>query len=497
MHVEDYAISMKGQYEALPPLKYLTDAEVDGAAEEDAPTEVLRDHNCKLQATSMDFIRQAKPLPKHNELRCQNLQSLTESQYRKVVADSLGKTFASTSACDDVFDDDEDDCFDEREFRKNAATNTTRSSVEMPQLTRDQQKEIFEFLASQCHIIHDAFVEIPQISADDIEGEHGDKMRLAVDAATGNLNPVPLDNTGKVKTRVSRSEEANFWEFQRSQNVVSSNPMPADAALQYMFNVDYERLQEDSWGNIRPEVTKEARQIDPSLGECSPLFPTPWQVIGAAWLRQMEQTPIHGGILSDGCGTGKTNTILLHIAWAAERLEARMASGKYTDSQKANMDCRPTLVLVPNNCVCTWIEEMRKYFDGVLDCLVMYGRPEDLVDPWTRQHTLPSDPIKCVQYLRNRYEFNHISGARTVVICAYQTFTMRFVGTMHEHEKTQQDRLFGDLYDDSKCKLPPTTPSPWTRRRWGGFFGLKNPQDLPAEKNLPWLTAGWPIRPSR
>lgn len=39
---------MKGQNEALPALKYLSDSEVDDAAEEDIPTEVLRDHNSKF-----------------------------------------------------------------------------------------------------------------------------------------------------------------------------------------------------------------------------------------------------------------------------------------------------------------------------------------------------------------------------------------------------------------------------------------------------------------
>ncbi|GIJ98460.1 hypothetical protein Aspvir_000577 [Aspergillus viridinutans] len=33
-----------------------------------------------------------------------------------------------------------------------------------------------------------------------------------------------------------------------------------------------------------------------------------WQVTGASWMLNWEQSPVGGGILADACGTGKTTT---------------------------------------------------------------------------------------------------------------------------------------------------------------------------------------------
>ncbi len=45
------------------------------------------------------------------------------------------------------------------------------------------------------------------------------------------------------------------------------------------------------------------------------LLLNPWQVIGTAWAIQQEAGPVHGGIIADACGIGKTVQMLSVIAY--------------------------------------------------------------------------------------------------------------------------------------------------------------------------------------
>ncbi|OQD60625.1 hypothetical protein PENPOL_c022G04919 [Penicillium polonicum] len=48
----------------------------------------------------------------------------------------------------------------------------------------------------------------------------------------------------------------------------------------------------------------------PSSYAVSPTILKPWQITGVSWMLQQEASPLHGGILADACGLGKTLTAL-------------------------------------------------------------------------------------------------------------------------------------------------------------------------------------------
>lgn len=191
-----------------------------------------------------------------------------------------------------------------------------RGQAILPPLSRDEQKEVLEFLASNCQILHDAFLEVPQLADTQkatagLSEEHANRLHMATEAACDNLPFALVDKNGNIRLNVKASEDEAFWEVQRDMNAISSNPMTADDALDFLFRndeVDCDAVKQHGRGMVNPLVLESARRADSSLGERMTLTPKPWQIVGAAWLGKMDATMFAGGILANGCGTGKTNT---------------------------------------------------------------------------------------------------------------------------------------------------------------------------------------------
>lgn len=62
----------------------------------------------------------------------------------------------------------------------------------------------------------------------------------------------------------------------------------------------------------------------------------PWQPSAIAWMMAQESTEIHGGILADACGLGKTLSALCLVYFAAMKLQA--------EGDKRTKRFRPTLI---------------------------------------------------------------------------------------------------------------------------------------------------------
>ncbi|KAJ5108565.1 hypothetical protein N7456_005240 [Penicillium angulare] len=85
-----------------------------------------------------------------------------------------------------------------------------------------------------------------------------------------------------------------------------------------------------------------------------------WQATGIDWMAQQEQSPIHGGILADGCGLGKTR-MAYGLIYQASLQYSR--TGKY----------RLTLILCPKRLVDMWYKEATDHFPEIFDIKVFYG----------------------------------------------------------------------------------------------------------------------------
>ncbi|KAJ5409164.1 uncharacterized protein N7487_003523 [Penicillium crustosum] len=97
----------------------------------------------------------------------------------------------------------------------------------------------------------------------------------------------------------------------------------------------------------------------PSSYPVSSTILKPWQVTGVSWMLQQEASPLHGGILADACGLGKTLTALTLIYQAA--------------LVQPRPPYRPTLILVPSALIDTWLLEIERHFGDALTVRLFYG----------------------------------------------------------------------------------------------------------------------------
>ncbi|KAJ6109384.1 Helicase C-terminal [Penicillium sp. IBT 16267x] len=94
-----------------------------------------------------------------------------------------------------------------------------------------------------------------------------------------------------------------------------------------------------------------------------PTYLKPWQLTGVAWMLDQEARYLHGGLLADACGLGKTLSALTLI-WAANQASEPM---------DATRDFFPTLILVPSALVDTWITEIDGHFGDALTLILFFG----------------------------------------------------------------------------------------------------------------------------
>lgn len=138
----------------------------------------------------------------------------------------------------------------------------------------------------------------------------------------------------------------------RQQLRVPATPPSFDAAIAYL--------------GLKVDDRSQAIPHPPNTFQVSPTFLKPWQVTGVAWMLEQEASPLYGGILADACGLGKTLTALT-LVWAANQLQEPLDHSR---------TFAPTLVLVPNALVDTWITEIDRRRCTNANHLFWFQRPD-------------------------------------------------------------------------------------------------------------------------
>lgn len=82
-----------------------------------------------------------------------------------------------------------------------------------------------------------------------------------------------------------------------------------------------------------------------------------------AWMADMENSPVRGGLLAAECGSGKTAIILLLILITHYRL---------TDAKSEEHFA--TLIVCPSSVIEVWYADYVKFFGKALNCRIFYGQ---------------------------------------------------------------------------------------------------------------------------
>lgn len=170
-----------------------------------------------------------------------------------------------------------------------------------------------------------------------------------------------------------------------------------------------------------------------------PLPLEPWQATAIAWMLDMEEnTPLHGGILADGCGLGKTRTTFTMMERSISRLPE---SGTYY----------PQLVLCPKSLVDMWYAEGIEQFGDAFVIKVFYGSlPKNPKSD--REKCIIGNNASLMEYL-GALNFSSKDTARIVIISTYDTFASR---TTHRASGRGSNtvRLEGDDESDLENQHP-------------------------------------------
>ena len=155
----------------------------------------------------------------------------------------------------------------------------------------------------------------------------------------------------------------------------------------------------------------------PSSYPVSSTILKPWQVTGVSWMLQQEASPLHGGILADACGLGKTLTALTLIYQAA--------------LVQPRPPYRPTLILVPSALIDTWLLEIERHFGDALTVRLFYGAKTRTGDSERKLMLLES--LGEVQAFLGRCPPHQTSSARTVILSSYNTWATRTTTEIDEN----------------------------------------------------------------
>ncbi|RMZ78756.1 hypothetical protein DV736_g6688, partial [Chaetothyriales sp. CBS 134916] len=266
--------------------------------------------------------------------------------------------------------------------------------IERPALSKTEIKDFLEIMGAQADVQHDSFLaptsttEPPQYVDPPAYEDHvtGSEVHAyGADAAP--------DHTD------------SFWALHRDI-ASSSAPIPTwrDACLQLGFTEE-----QAARGN-------DAIRIDDSSFK-----PEHAQVLAAAWMQQMEASPIGGGILALDTGLGKTLTTLFHIVQQAQRLEAQAAAGH-------PVKALPTLVICPAVIIPGWYNEIKTHFRKQLKVRFYYSSSnEDTLSAGQKLLCLPNNPQEANDELERSFPSNDPASARVVVLTSYETHTQRNV----------------------------------------------------------------------
>lgn len=173
------------------------------------------------------------------------------------------------------------------------------------------------------------------------------------------------------------------------------------------------------------------------------ICPKPWQVMGANWQLQQEDTVLGGGIVSLDCGMGKTSEQLLLVHQRAKRVQEHYAStGKL-------LDCRPTLVVGPPSTVDVWYEEWRRYWRGTVRLLIFYGRDKDDMAAGKAAITLPSNAAEAHAAICKTFPPGDPHSANGVVISAYESFSDRTLVSVPREDEEKWRGMAADWTNDA------------------------------------------------
>ena len=199
-------------------------------------------------------------------------------------------------------------------------------------------------------------------------------------------------------------------------------PLADPAALASAREVSLDRLTHPFNTAIHHTQIPLDRDGQPVLTPTSsyPISPTilkPWQVTGVSWMLEQEASPLHGGILADACGLGKTLTALTLIYQAA--------------LVQSRPPYRPTLVLVPSALIDTWLLEIERHFGDALTVRLFYGAKSRTGDSERKLMLLES--LGEVRKFLGRCPADQASSARTVILSSYNTWATRTTTEIDEN----------------------------------------------------------------
>ncbi|KAL2801512.1 P-loop containing nucleoside triphosphate hydrolase protein, partial [Aspergillus granulosus] len=157
--------------------------------------------------------------------------------------------------------------------------------------------------------------------------------------------------------------------------------------------------------------------IDPTKLEVSPkdhpLFRLKaHQVTGVMWMQQQEAGPIHGGILADDCGLGKTLQALTLIWSRAGR--KRSETGRWG----------PTLIIAPTTVIPVWIREATHRFGDDLTLKLFYWSSEHATDKTVKNLTINDRDL--ILFLE-KLDWKDPQTSRTIVLTSYETWSARTI----------------------------------------------------------------------
>lgn len=222
-----------------------------------------------------------------------------------------------------------------------------------------------------------------------------------------NIEDEEMTDIGTADTAVDATqteEHADFWSLRKDLSTISAAvPSFADSCIELGYDP--------------AEHAKDDISIQDSANAAS-LTLMPWQVQGAAWMRNQENGPVKGGMVSDDSGTGKTILALLFLAKQAEKIAAEHKAGK-------EVDCRPTLVICPSSTLEIWLSEWRSHFQGCLNLRLLYGSPKVEEDAGRSCVMLPSNVLQAYREIVTTMDRNTASSAQSIVLTTYETMYKR------------------------------------------------------------------------
>ncbi|KAJ6089266.1 Helicase C-terminal [Penicillium canescens] len=151
----------------------------------------------------------------------------------------------------------------------------------------------------------------------------------------------------------------------------------------------------------------------PNTFQIPPTFLKPWQVTAVAWMLDQEASPLHGGLLADACGLGKTISALTLI-WTANQPSLPVDPTR---------TFAPSLILVPNALVDTWVTEIDRHFGDALTLVLLFGSSTRTGD--RRRKALTISKLTDLQSTLDGLDPSNPATGTTVVLSSYQTWARR------------------------------------------------------------------------